>query len=170
MTFAIVVTWLKFLHVIGIAVWSAGLVALPVLYVQRRGLEGDSLYRLHAFSRAFYVAIVSPSAFLAVGSGTALIMMQGTYENWFSAKLVGVAAMTGIHIFSGLMILRLFEPEGRYPVWRAVAVVTLTLAVISAILTLVLGKPRLLWPRVLDDFFAPGALSQLAGQIIGGLI
>lgn len=165
-----IVTWLKFIHVIGIALWSAGLLALPILYRQRGGLKDKALFRLHAFTRTFYVALVSPAAFVAVGSGTALILLQGTYENWFSAKLVGVAAMTGIHIFSGLMILKLFEPDRSYPAWRMVGVVTLTSLVVTSILILVLAKPAIEWPGALDDFFAPGALGELASQITGGMI
>lgn len=163
-----IVLWLKFVHVATIAGWSAGLVALPVLYLQRAGLEGQRLHRLHAFTRFFYVALVSPVAFVAIGSGTALIFLQGTYENWFSAKLVGVSVMTGVHIFSGLMILRLFEPGKVYPPGRFFVVMTLTLGAIAAILTLVLGKPEMEWPAVLAAFFAPGALSELVDQIIGG--
>lgn len=164
-----IVTWLKFIHVAAIALWAAGLVALPFLYVQRRALVDDALHRLHAFTRFFYVAIVSPAAFIAVGSGTALIFLMGTYENWFSAKLAGVAALTGIHIFSGLMILRLFEPGQVYPTWRLAVVVPLTVAVITTILVLVLGKPALEWPAPLAEIFAPGALSALADRIIGGV-
>jgi putative membrane protein len=166
----VIVTWLKFIHVASIALWSAGLIALPFLYYQRRGLVDDALHRLHAFARFFYVGIVSPAAFVAIGTGAALILLQGTYENWFSAKLVAVAAMTGIHIFSGLMILKLFEPGKVYPAVRLVLVVTLTLAVVSTILTLVLGKPELEWPAVLLAFFAPGALSGFVMQFIGGMI
>src|SRR5690606_4924212 len=100
MTTAMIVTWLKFVHVGSIALWSAGLIALPFLFRQRRGLDGEALQRLHAFTRFFYVNLVSPGAYVAVGSGTVLILMQGTYANWFSAKLLAVSAMTGIHIFS----------------------------------------------------------------------
>ncbi len=162
-----IVTWFKFIHVGAIAFWSAGLIALPFLYSQRRALEGDALYRLHAFTRSLYINIVSPAAFVAIGSGTVLILMQGTYENWFSAKLVGVAVMTGIHIFSGLMILRVFEPGNRYSLGRAAVVVTLTSTVVSAILVLVLGKPDLRWPGALDTFFAPGALRTMFTQVTG---
>ena len=161
-----IATWLKFLHVATIALWSAGLIGLPFLYRQRRGLEGAALHRLHAFTRTFYIALVSPAAFAAVASGTALILMQETYANWFSAKMVGVAALTGIHIFSGLAILRIFERTGRYSTGRFFVVVPLTVIVIGAILALVLGKPRLDWPQPLLDFFAPGALSEMAGGII----
>src|SRR5690606_9523925 len=64
---------LKFVHILAITGWSAGLTCLPFLYVQRRRLSGDALHRLHNFTRFFYVALVSPTAFVAVGSGTALI-------------------------------------------------------------------------------------------------
>ena len=167
MSLALLVTWLKLVHVATITGWSAGLIALPFLYRQRRGLEGQPLYRLHAFTRFLYVALVSPTAFAAIASGTALILLQGTYENWFSAKLVGVSVLTGVHIFSGLMILRLFEPGGVYPLGRFILILTVTLSAIAAILVLVLGKPDIEWPTVLAGFFAPGALSELAGQIIG---
>lgn len=156
-----ILTWFKLLHVAAIALWSAGLIALPFLYVQRNGLEDDALYRLHAFARSLYVNIVSPAAFVAIGSGTVLIFMMGTYEAWFSAKLLGVSVMTGIHIFSGLMILKLFEPGRTYPVWRLGIVMPLTLLVVSTILVLVLGKPRLEWPQLLADLFVPGRLGEL---------
>lgn len=161
-----IVTWLKFIHVATIALWSAGLIALPFLYRQRRGLEGEALHRLHAFTRFFYVALISPAAFVAIGSGTVLIFLMATYENWFSAKLLAVAVMTGLHIFSGLMILRLFEPGRSYPLWRFMVVVTLTILAVSAILVLVLGKPRLEWPPVLLELFTPGRLGEIAAPFI----
>jgi putative membrane protein len=166
----VIVTWLKFIHVATIALWSAGLIALPFLYRQRRGLEGEALHRLHAFTRSFYVALISPAAFVAIGSGTALIFLMGTYENWFSAKLLAVSVMTGLHIFSGLMILRLFEAGRSYPAWRFVMVVSLTLAVVGSILFLVLGKPRLEWPDVLGELFTPGRLGELAAPFIAWMI
>ncbi|KKB10159.1 hypothetical protein VE26_00430 [Devosia chinhatensis] len=160
------VTWLKFIHVAGIALWSAGLIALPFLYMQRRGLEDDALHKLHGFTRFFYVSLMSPAAFVAIGSGTALIFLMATYETWFSAKLFAVSVMTGIHIFSGLMILRLFEPGRDYPAWRFMLVMPLTLLTVSSILILVLGKPEMAWPEPLADFFAPGRLGELAEPFI----
>ena len=165
-----IVTWLKFIHVAAIALWSAGLIALPFLYYQRARLEDEALYRLHAFTRFFYVSLVSPAAFVAIGSGTALILLQGTYETWFSAKLLAVTVMAGIHIFSGLMILRVFEPGNSYSAMRAVIVVGLSVTVISVILTLVLAKPDLQWPQPLLAFFEPGALSRMASELTGGKI
>ena len=151
---------LKFLHAATISLWSAGLLALPFIYRQRRGLEGDDLYRLHIFTRYFYVGFVSPSAFVAIGTGTALIFLRETYVAWFSWKLLLVTVMTGIHLFSGLLILKLFEPHGRYPRWRFVAITAMTLLVVGGILGLVLGKPEIGPVRPLQEFFEPGSLEQ----------
>ena len=80
--------WLKLLHLAAIAVWSAGLICLPALYVQRAHVaDKDSKHRLQAMVRFLYVAILSPAAFVAVGSGTALIFVRQSFEPWFTLKL-----------------------------------------------------------------------------------
>ena len=157
---------LKFVHIMAIAGWSAGLICLPFLYVQRRSLGGDALHRLHNFTRFFYVSLVSPAAFVAIGSGTALIFLQNTFEPWFSAKLALVAAMVIIHVTSGAVILRLFEPGQVYPAWRFCLVCLATALVIGAILVVVLGKPEWTTPGPIATLFAPGALGVLLGDII----
>jgi putative membrane protein len=157
---------LKFAHIIAIAVWSAGLICLPFLYVQRRRLSGNALHRLHNFTRFFYVALVSPAAFVAVGSGTALIFVQATFEPWFAVKLAFVGVMVIIHVTSGAVILRLFEPGQVYPHWRLVAVSLVTSFVVGAILVVVLGKPQWATPSGFEAFLAPGALGETLGEFI----
>jgi putative membrane protein len=156
---------LKFVHIFAIAFWSGGLICLPFLYVQRRRLAGDALHRLHNFTRFFYIAGVSPAAFLAVGSGTALIFMEATFEPWFAVKLALVGMMVGIHVTSGAVILRLFEPEKSYPAWRFALVSSLTILVIGAILVVVLSKPEWTTPGEVERFFAPGALGTALGDL-----
>lgn len=157
---------IKFVHIIAIAIWSAGLICLPFLYLQRYRLVGDALHRLHNFTRFFYVALVSPAAFLAVGSGTALIFLQATFEAWFSVKLALVAAMVVTHVTSGALILRLFEPGQNYPLWRFAIVSTLTLTIIGLILFVVLGKPQWTAPGAVETIFAPGSLGTMLSEII----
>lgn len=154
---------LKFLHIVAIAAWSGGLLCLPFLYLQRRGLGGNALHRLHNFTRFFYVSLVSPAAFLAIASGMLLIFLQATFEPWFSVKLALVAAMVIIHVMSGLVILRLFEPDRSYPWWRFVAVTGPTTGVVGAILVVVLGKPEWHVATWLAAIFAPGALGEMLG-------
>lgn len=151
---------LKFVHIFAIALWSGGLLSLPFLYRQRRDLTGDPLHRLHNFTRFFYVGLVSPAAFLAIGSGTILIFLEGTFEAWFTLKLALVGVMVFIHVLTGLLILRLFRPDQSYPAVRFLGVTLLTATVIAAILVTVLGKPVWLTPAWFTAFFAPGALGQ----------
>lgn len=157
--------WLKFLHVAAIAVWSAGLLCLPGLYVRRAKIPpGDALHRLQALVRFLYVAVVSPAAFVAVGSGTALIFLRETFEPWFSLKLLFVGLLVLAHIVIGLVIVRLFEAGNVYPVWRFVTVTVATLGIVAAILLVVLAKPVL--PDLVPDVLrAPGGLSGLVADL-----
>jgi uncharacterized membrane protein len=153
--------WLKLLHLAAIAIWSAGLISLPGLYLQRAHVpDRAAKHRLQAMVRFLYVAIVSPAAFVAVASGTALIFVRQSFEPWFTLKLVFVGALATIHILTGLVILRLFEAGNVYPLWRFVAVTAATLLVVTAILFVVLAKPDL--PDLLPAEMAePGWLSRL---------
>ena len=157
---------LKFVHILAIAGWSAGLLVLPFLYWQRTGLHDDRLHHLHNFTRFFYVSVMSPAAFAAVITGLILIFVQGTFVPWFSLKLALVGMMVIIHVMNGLMILHLFEPRQRYPTWRVVAVTGLTASVIAAILATVLGKPEWMAAGWINTFFAPGALGAMLGNFI----
>ncbi|RUT35204.1 hypothetical protein EMQ25_02690 [Arsenicitalea aurantiaca] len=152
-------TVFKFVHVSAIALWAAGLLALPVLYLQRpHTASGPDLHRLHRFVRYFYTVLFSPSAFVAIGSGIALIFLRQTFDPWFTAKLFFVAMMVLLHVLSGLMILRLFEPEGEYHFSRFIIVTVLNILVVTAILALVLGKPELRFEFPFAEAFVPGAL------------
>ena len=75
---------LKALHIAAIAGWSAGLLCLPSLYVQRCHVGSrDELHRLQALVRFAYINLVSPLAFVAVASGTALIFARSVVAPWF---------------------------------------------------------------------------------------
>ena len=100
---------LKFVHLAAIAVWSGGLIVLPFLFWQRRTFAlGQELDRLHRMTRFVYVGMASPAAFIAIGSGTALIFLQATFQEWFSIKMVLVGAMVMLHVVAGL-VLRSFS-------------------------------------------------------------
>lgn len=159
------ILWLKFIHIAAISVWAAGLVSLPGIYVRRAHVTGgDELFTLQRMVRDAYVGLISPAAFVAVASGTALIFLRGTYMPWFSAKLAFVAVMVLLHALTGLVVIRLFREGERYPAWRSVAATLITMAVILAILVLVLAKPDLgtLLPPVLSE---PGGLARLAERL-----
>ncbi len=162
-----ILVWLKFVHVGAIAVWVAGLICLPGLYVQRAHVhELEATHRLQRFVRFAYVGMISPAAFLAVASGIALIFLRETFVAWFTLKLVFVGVLVVIHIVTGLVIVRLFDKGEIYPVWRFVAVTILTVLVSVAILFLVLGKPAIDFGVVPDGFMRPGALREIVEGII----
>ncbi|WEX10907.1 CopD family protein [Chelativorans sp. AA-79] len=157
------IAWLKLVHIGAIAVWMAGLVSLPGLYVQRAHVkDADQLFRLQRMVRFAYLALVSPAAFLAIGTGIALIFARGVFEGWLSAKLALVGGLALLHTLTGLVIIRLFREGEVYPVWRFVAVTALTVAFILGILYLVLAKPpldaALLMPAAMSE---PGALRRV---------
>ena len=157
--------WLKVVHFAAIAFWSAGLICLPAMYVRRAHIRKDeSLHRLQAIVRFFYVGILSPAAYLAIASGIGLIFLRQVFEPWFSFKLGLVGVLAVIHILTGLVIIRLFDEGYIYPVWRFIAVTLFTVFVVTSIFTVVLAKPRL--PDMVPDAFqTPGALPQLLRSV-----
>jgi Predicted membrane protein len=151
----------KFLHIATIAIWAGGLVSLPALYVQRAHVRDETeLYQLQMIVRFSYVAVISPAAFLAIGSGIVLIFGQQVFEAWFSLKLLLVAILVLLHVLTGLVIIRLFREGEIYPVWRFVLTTVITCAVVLTILFVVLAKP-ILGLDIARDFLQPGGLRRL---------
>lgn len=162
------VVWLKFIHVAAVAVWTAGLIGLPGLYLQRaRTTERRQLYRLQELVRFFYISLISPSAFVAIATGIGLIFVAGTFDPWFTAKLYLVGGFVALHILTGLVIIRLFDEEGVYPLWRFVTVTCVTLLFVVAIVFVVLFKPPMNVFQLPQIFGEPGGLGRLADDLIG---
>jgi len=164
----------KFVHITAVIIWSAGLIALPGFYLQLGKLRadradvpmhGEAVLRLQRAVRFTYVGIISPAAFIAVASGILLIFQRGILAPWFSLKLALVACLVLAHTLTGVTLVKLFEHTGIYPVWRYLAVTSITLVIAAAIITLTLGKPTLpdaLLPAALGE---PGALKSIIESI-----
>ena len=156
---------LKCIHLAAIAIWSAGLIVLPFMFRQRRALDlGWELDRLHRMTRLVYVEIASPAAFVAIGSGTALIFLQATFQEWFSTKMVLVAAMVMLHVVAGLVLARLFLADGRFGRVSCVMLSSGYIVLITAIIWIVLAKPHIDSNQFATDLFTPGALGQVFGD------
>ena len=152
-------TLLKFIHLAAISIWSAGLIALPFLFRQRV-LAGSRMDfdRLHRMTRFVYVAMTSPAAVIAIGSGTALIFFQATFQEWFSIKMALVAIMVMLHVAAGVTLPRVFLPGGSfgsfpYATWSGAYVV-----VITAIICVALAKPHIDANQFAIALFSPGGL------------
>lgn len=152
-------TLLKFVHIPAIAVWAAGLICLPFLNRQRERVRTETeLHRLHSMVRFFYVVIVSPAAFIAIASGTALIFAQHTFTLWFSLKLLLVGLLVGIHMRIGHVILRVFDRPSGWPAWRHRAMTIVAASTALSVIAVVLIKPALHLQVFASDRFAPGSL------------
>ncbi len=164
------IVWLKLLHVATLSVWAGGLLLMPLLLGQRQAVgDGAPLHRLHAFTRFAYITVISPAAFLAIASGTALIFQREVVSPWFAAKLVLVGILVALHVWIGLVVLSVFEPEGRFARWRVGASVTALALVMTGIVWVVLAKPELPLGAIPEVFFQPGGLRALAAEFIPGL-
>ena len=158
-----IIVWLKALHISALVIWCAGILAFPALFALRPTVGSKpELWQLQRFVREAYRVIVSPAAFVAVVSGTALVFLREVFTAWFAAKLLAVGLLTVIHLRFGHIILHLFEEGAGYRAWRKWASTLLALGVIGAILWLVLEKPpfdeTVLPPWLLE----PGGLRTLA--------
>lgn len=161
-------TLLKFVHLAAIAIWSGGLIALPYLFWQRRALAaGPDLDRLHRIARLIYVELSSPAAFVAIGSGTALIFLQATFQEWFSLKMLLVAGMAMLHVVGGLILLQLFSPQGRFGRLSFLALTSAYIVVIAGILWVVLAKPVIDSNQFAVQLFQSGGLSRWVHQSFG---
>ena len=159
--------WLKAVHIIAIAFWCGSLFVIPGLFAQRgERPHGPDLYRLQTLTRAVYTYVASPSAFIAVATGTGLIFVQNVFTPWFALKLAFVGALVILHVRHGFVILHLYEKDRRYAVWRNVVALTAVTGIATAILTIVLTKPNLDLTRLPAFLREPGALQSLSDAMI----
>lgn len=164
------VVWLKLLHVASLAVWAGGILLMPILLGQRQAAgEGSRLHRLHAFTRFAYITVISPSAFVAIGSGTALILVREPFVPWFALKLVLVGILVALHVWIGLLVLSIFDEGGRFARWRVYAGVGTLSCVVTAIFWVVLAKPDIALDVLPAFLFEPGGLRRVAADVIPGL-
>ena len=165
-----ILVWLKSLHIASLVIWSGGILLMPVLLTQREAAgNGSTLDRLHAFTRFAYIVVISPAAFLAIGSGTALILVREVFTTWFALKLVFVGLLVALHVWIGLVVLSVFDEDRHFRAWRAVSAVIVLSLVLLATLWLVLAKPDIPLAFLPQAFFEPGALGRIGAGLIDRL-
>lgn len=139
-----VIPHLKAFHVAMLALWCAGLFALPLMLSRHDPAIGQADYdRIRRATHYGYAFVITPAAVLAIASGTLLIFLREAFVLWMFAKLVFVAGLVTFHAWVGHTLVHVAETEGEHqppePFWP-----TLLLTVpVLAILTLVLAKPEL---------------------------
>lgn len=139
-----VIPHFKAMHVAMLALWTAGLFALPQMLSRHDPAVGQVDYaRIRRATHYGYTFVVTPAAVLAIASGTALIFLREVFELWLFAKLVAVAALVAFHAWVGHTIVTVAETEGAHRPPDPLVPTFLLGAPVAAILALVLGKPEL---------------------------
>lgn len=157
MTEEIIIWITKFVHLATISVWAGGLICLPSLIAMNKPKEDVAL---HKTVRFLYVYLVSPAAFLAVASGTLLIFLQATYNEWFSMKMAFVGVMVLLHVFTGLRLVASFSKGKLFPKIPSIILTIFLSIVIIIILWIVLVKPPYDLTNFFEIYFTPGSLGE----------
>lgn len=138
---------LKALHIAGLVVWCAGLVALPILMqIYGRGpvsrtQAGFAEFRLLAHRS--YTRIITPAAIVAIAAGSALIVLLRLADPWMLAKLAAVAGMVLVHAWLGHLVAVSGERAGAWQMPSPLIGLALALPLMALTLWLVLAKPDL---------------------------
>lgn len=130
------------LHIVFLAVWSATLLALPLLLArQARAHEQEELRRLEDMQRWLYAFVMTPSALLTVGFGVWLIFERGFEGGWFPVKLLLVLLMGLFHVYCGRLLGERTEARAEHrPAYYYALPLAPTLLIV-AVVTLVTAKP-----------------------------
>lgn len=108
--------WFKWLHIISVMSWMAGLLYLPRLFVHHAELGADSpqAETFIVMERRLFRAIMTPAMVASWVFGLALIaalQVDFTSEVWIWVKLAFVLALSGFHGHLGKMRRRFADGE-----------------------------------------------------------
>lgn len=156
-----VIPHLKALHIGFLAIWIAGLAALPAMLARHDRAIGQSDFtRIRQATHYGYVWLTTPAAVLTVASGTALIFLREVFTGWMFVKLVGVAGLVALHAWVGHTIVTVAETEGRHEPPGPVVPALILALLVTCVLGLVLAKPDL------DEVPVPAWLAQPLGRAL----
>lgn len=134
---------IKALHLGFLALWVAGLFALPRMLARH---DDDLVQAEYAMIRRAthygYIWAITPAAVLAIASGSLLIFLREIFTVWLFAKLVLVAGLVAVHAWVGHTIVAVAESEGEHEPPGAMVPALITFGLVVAILAVVLAKPE----------------------------
>lgn len=144
-------TWLeglvphiKALHLGFLAIWVAGLIALPRMLAHHdRAVVQAEFAQIRRATHFGYVWVLSPAAILAISTGGALVFLRDVFTVWMFAKFVLVSGLVAIHAWVGYTIIAVAETEGQYEPPEPLVSTIVSFGLVIGILCLVLAKPEL---------------------------
>jgi protoporphyrinogen IX oxidase len=97
--------WIKWLHIVFMVTWFAGLFYLPRLFVYHAMSEdAPSRERFKIMERKLYYGIMAPGAVLTILSGIWLWLGFGPWGAWVHAKLALVVVLAAYHLWCGRLL------------------------------------------------------------------
>ena len=97
--------WVKWLHIVSMVTWFAGLFYLPRLFVYHAMASDDiSLERFKLMERKLFFGIMTPGAVLTLAFGTWLWLGAGYEGVWLPLKLVLVTLLVLYHLWCGKLM------------------------------------------------------------------
>ncbi|NGM46018.1 hypothetical protein G5B31_10750 [Rhodobacter sp. SGA-6-6] len=139
-----IIPHLKALHIGFLAVWIAGLAALPAMLARHdRAITPADYTRIRQATHYGFTWLATPAAVLTVATGTSLIFLREVFTGWMFAKLVCVAALVTLHAWIGHTIVAVAETEGRHEPPGPLLPTLALCGIVLCVLSLVLAKPRL---------------------------
>ena len=93
-------TWLRFLHIVAVIAWMAGMLYLPRLYVYHCDAEKGSKQSetFKVMERRLLRGIMNPAMIAVWVLGLVMAWRAGWWSaGWFQAKLVLVLALSAVH-------------------------------------------------------------------------
>ncbi|MCC6656546.1 MAG: CopD family protein [Rhodocyclaceae bacterium] len=97
--------WLKWLHIVFMVTWFAGLFYLPRLFVYHAMSEDTaSRERFKIMERKLYYGIMAPGAVLTGLFGLWLWLGHGPWGYWVHAKFALVLVLIAYHLYCGQLL------------------------------------------------------------------
>ena len=97
--------WVKWLHIVFMVTWFAGLFYLPRLFVYHAASEDTpSRERFKIMERKLYYGIMAPGAVLTVVFGVWLWLGYGPWGYWVHAKFALVLVLIAYHLYCGRLL------------------------------------------------------------------
>lgn len=130
------------LHIVFLVLWSACLLYFPQLVVRQAvvddpGVEHDAM----RMQRTLYAMVMTPAALLTVIAGMWLVFDRGFVGGWLPVKLALVMLMAFFHAYCGTLMDDFRGQRIRHRLWFYRVLPLAPALLITAVVTLVVGKP-----------------------------
>lgn len=107
--------WIKWLHIVFMVTWFAGLFYLPRLFVYH-ALAEDAAGResFKIMERKLFFGIMTPGGVLTVVFGLWLWLGYGIGGTWMAWKLALVSVLVAYHVYCGKLLLDFKHDRNRH--------------------------------------------------------